>query len=97
MFMSFHIHIEEVVAILGSTTAVSFAGHMVNSMPPIANPWIRWAVGGIQWIVGQREQAKNTRNGTGSGTGNGTVTGTFPAPMSADPLPVTSTGTGDGK
>lgn len=48
---------------MGSATAVAFIGHAVNTFPVPVNPYARWFLSLIQWIVGQRTQAAETRGG----------------------------------
>lgn len=49
--------------ILGGSTGIGILSHALNTIPPIKNPWGRWVVGIIQFIIGQRTAAAKTING----------------------------------
>lgn len=56
-------------SLLGGATFIGFLNHMFETMPPIKNPWIKWPIGGIQWLIGRRMQAQQMTAGIGSDQG----------------------------
>lgn len=52
--------------ILSGATAWALIGHMVSTVPPSKNEWIRWLIGGVQFAVGQRNAGLNTMKGQDS-------------------------------
>ena len=45
---------------LGSAAVMGAVGHAVNTFPTPTNPYGKWLLGCIQWIVGQRTQSQET-------------------------------------
>jgi hypothetical protein len=45
---------------LTGSTVFGIISHAVNTFPQPTNPYGKWLLGTIQWIVGQREQGLKT-------------------------------------
>lgn len=56
------------VSMLSGSTATAFLAHLVQTFPTPDNKYGQWLLGGLQFLVGQRERAANTVSG------NATVT-----------------------
>ena len=52
--------------VLFGATAVGVIAHAVNTFPTPANPYGRWLLGTVQYIVGQRIAGENTQAGLNS-------------------------------
>lgn len=50
----------------GGSFALGFVAHIVQTFPPPENKYGQWALGSIQWVVGQRLRAANTIAGEGT-------------------------------
>lgn len=57
-----------VVMFLAGSTAAGLIGHAVNTFPVPNSPIGKWLLGVIQFAVGQRIQALQTRSGNGPTT-----------------------------
>lgn len=57
---------EHVQIFLTGSTALAFVAHIVQTFPPPQNKYGQWALGSIQWLVGQRLRAANTMQGEGT-------------------------------
>lgn len=55
-------HWDRIVSALSGATVIGALSHMVNTFPIPSNPYAKWLLGSIQYIVGQRENASNTIN-----------------------------------
>ncbi len=55
--------IQDLYVFLGGSTAIGIIGHAVSTFPTPKSPLGQWFLGVIQFIVGQRLQAKQTIGG----------------------------------
>ena len=54
-----HMHFDW-ASVLGGATVLGIVAHAVNTFPQPTSPLGKWALGCIQYAVGQRIQAQNT-------------------------------------
>jgi hypothetical protein len=45
---------------LSGSSFIGIVAHAVSTFPVPDNPYAKWLLGTVQWIVGQREQAQVT-------------------------------------
>lgn len=57
---------EHITIFLAGSTAMSLIAHAVNTFPVPTSQFGKWLLGLIQFAVGQRLEATQTRNGAGS-------------------------------
>lgn len=55
--------VQDLYIFLGGSTAIGIIGHAVSTFPTPKSPMGQWFLGIIQFIVGQRLQAKQTMGG----------------------------------
>lgn len=55
--------VQDVYIFLGGSTAIGILGHAVSTFPTPKSAMGQWFLGCIQFIVGQRLQAKQTMGG----------------------------------
>lgn len=57
---------EHVQIFVSGSFFLGLVGHIVQTFPPPQNKYGQWALGSIQWAVGQRLRASNTMQGEGT-------------------------------
>jgi len=71
-------HLGDVISFFSGAAGFGLIAHAVNTFPTPANKYGSWLLGTIQWAVGQRTIAANTKQGlqtdavgfvTGTGSG----------------------------
>ncbi len=57
-----HITGQEIVGFFSGASALVVLGHAVNTFPVPQNPYGKWLLGTIQFAIGQRLQASQTKS-----------------------------------